>query len=218
AALQNFSQVEIDSGWQSLHVIPLVPDSRTKKVLFLHALEEFRHGELFDSLCTRLSPAYLSRPAFRRKPMLRGGGGPDALLDFMAGTYVGERDVNEDFRYYSQARVDPEIRAAFSSIMAEEQGHEEEADGYLVRFAGGDRRKVRLRIWKHSFLRLYRLYTGLLQELGEIPLSILLTGAYFVLGPFLYLPLKRRLFLPKEDQLAIMKAQITSLKTELNRE
>ena len=215
AALQDFSMIEIDSGWQSLQAIPSVADPTTKKMLFLHAMEEFDHGSRFDRLYGEISDSLPRRPVFRRERMLREGGGKEELLDFLAGAYVGERDVNEDFRYYMHAPIDPRIRAIFASILQEEEGHEGGALEHLERMAGGNRNRIRWLVRKHSLKRLYKLYIGMLQKLGELPLSIVLSAVYFLLGPFVFFPLRTRMLLPREEQLAILKRQVVDLRERL---
>lgn len=208
AALQEFSDTELDSGWQSLHALERVEDPRAKAVLFLHALEEFRHADMFAALLGSYSRAPLNHPVFARKAMLADAASRDGLLEFLAQVYVGESEINRDFVAYSRSGVDAPIRELFTRIKKDEEGPEEVGWDLMRRCGDRSAGELRWLVFKKRAAHAWRRYANATQSVGNLWLSVLLGVVYALVGPFAFLPLRARLALDPRSQLDILREQL----------
>lgn len=206
-ALQEFSDTELDSGWQCLLAMDAVQDPKVKADLFQHCLEEFFHAEMFFSLLVSLSDAPRKRPAFAREMLLRSQD-PDAFLAFLVQVYVGETEINRDFQAYGESGIEEPIRALFCRIKGDEEAHEEDSWKLLVRLAGNKFWKLRWYLFRAHALRAWRRYKGAMQTIGNLVLYLNLSAIYFLLGSLFFLPLRRRLHLESSEQLDILRIQL----------
>jgi len=208
AALQEFSDTELDSGWQSLYTLDRVSSPATKAELFQHSLEEFYHARMFADLLASYSNAPLNRVAFARECILRKDNSPDALLEFLAQVYVGESEINEDFLVYAEANLDLPIRELFQRIKKDEEGHEEVSWAMMLGYAGADAGRLRRLIFRKRLAHAWKRYVSFTQVLGNFMLSVQLTLVYFLIGaPFVAL-FRRRLVLSRQEQLEILRRQL----------
>jgi hypothetical protein len=206
-ALQDFSDTELDSGWQCLLAMEAIQDPKVKAKLFQHSLEEFFHAEMFASLLASLSSAPRKRHAFAREMLLRGRD-PDAFLAFLVQVYVGETEINRDFLTYAKAHIDAPIRSLFLRIQDDEEAHEEDSWNLLVRFAEGKLWKLRWYLLRAHVIRAWRRYKSVMQSFGNMMLWLNLSTIYFVFGSLFFLPLRRRLYLEDDEQLEILRMQL----------
>ena len=208
AALQEFSDTELDSGWQSLFALRKIADPKAKAELFRHCVDEFYHADLFANLLQQQARTPLNRSVFSREAILENQNSKSATLDFLAQVYVGESEINRDFLVYANTPIDPPIRQLFQSIKKDEEGHEEVSRDLLLRYADGNRWKLRLILWKKTIGHSYQRYVNFSQTLGGISLGIILTFIYFFVGFFFAPTLKNRLNLDREAQLNILRDQL----------
>ena len=206
AALQEFSQTELDSAWQSLYAYEFVNDPKLKAELFSHALEEFHHANLFSKLHDSYEKAPMDLPVIHREAVLTGKNRSE-LIDFLSYVHVGEREVNFDFKVYAAAKIDPKIRDLFVKVLKDEEHHQGDSLAMLMEASGGTRSEVRWALWKASGSRVYRQYVGLLSAFGKIPLAFVLSIIYFSVGWLAVGSIRRRLNSSYSDQLAIAKDQ-----------
>jgi rubrerythrin len=211
AALQEFSNTELDSGWQSLYALKHLKDPKAKAALFHHALEEFYHADLFSHLQSSYSDVPLNQPVFTREAVLVDGGDKNAMLDFLVEVYVGESEINRDFAKYAKAPVDESIRALFRQIKAEEEGHEDLSRELLLQYADGDEGKLRWLIFKKQLSFAYKRYERSVQGFGHFMLSLWLAIIYYAFGGFFFGLLRKRLRFSRENQAEILKEQARML-------
>lgn len=211
AALQEFSDTELDSGWQSIYALKHLNDPKAKAALFLHAVEEFYHADLFAHLQSSYADAPLNQPVFTREAVLENAEDRDAMLDFLVEVYVGEQEINGDFAVYAGAPVDKEIRELFLRIKKEEEGHEELSRELLLRFAGGDETRLSWLIFRKRLSFAYKRYARFMQNVGHVMLHVWLGIFYFTLGWFFFGMLRRRLRFDRAVQAEILREQAKQL-------
>jgi hypothetical protein len=210
AALQEFSDTELDSGWQSLYALERVEDPKAKAELFQHSLEEFYHADVFSRLLSSYANAPQNRPAFARTAILPGGNEREAMLEFLVQVYVGETEINQDFAVYSRTGVDEPIREVFARIKKDEEGHEEVSWDLMLRYAEGDSARLRWLILRKRFAHAWQRYVNFTQAVGNLMLWINLTAIYLFVGGFFFLTLRNRLGLDRDSQLEILRLQLQS--------
>lgn len=209
-ALQRFALIEKDSACQILGAVPLISDPEVKAGLFQHVLEEFHHADLFEDTCRKFSSAHLNQPVITRDILVADTDGkpsdPEALK-FFSYVHVGEREVNDDFSHYARAPLDKEITTVFKRVRADEAHHEKDSLELLRRFAGGNDRQVGSALFKSGWLRGWRAYANAMRAVGEVPLTILLSGLYYISGLFLAPAFRGRLRMGKTDQIELLRRQ-----------
>lgn len=209
-ALQEFSDTELDSGWQSLYTLEKIDDPKAKAELFQHSLEEFYHAEMFASLLQSYANAPRNRAAFAREAMLSDNADRAALLDFLAQVYVGEAEINRDFVVYANTNVDSPIRELFGRIKKDEEGHEEVSWDLMLRYADGKVWRLRWILLRKRLAHMWKRYVNATQAVGNLMLWTQLSLVYFLLGSFFFLTLRRRITLDRATQLDILRQQLLS--------
>jgi hypothetical protein len=208
AALQEFSDTELDSGWQSLYTLSKIDDPKTKAELFEHCLDEFYHADLFGNLLKSYASSPLNRPTFSREAILSSKIDKRAVLAFLVKVYVGESEINRDFVAYARAHVDEPIRQLFRQIKRDEEGHEEVSWDLMLRYADGKAWKLRWLIFRETLAHAYKRYVKASQAIGDFMLALMLSLIYFLAGLFVFGPLRKRLSLDRATQLEILREQI----------
>ena len=216
AALQEFANTELDSGWQSMYAMQFMPDPEVRGALFRHAMEEFYHSDCFLGLVQSYADAPLNTAVFSRQAIWNAAD-KDSILDFLVKVHVGEKEINEDFVEYARADLDVEIRRLFSLIKEDEEGHEDSSYKMLLQAAGGDRFQLKRRMWMQSVSNGYKRYKAWAQAMGEVSMGILLSGIYFLTGPFFTLSFRSRMALDRESQLQILREQTKTIVLEKNK-
>lgn len=208
-ALQGFAMTELDSGWQSLYAMDFIDDPKARAALFMHAMEEIEHSSLFNNLCRYYSEFPLETPIARRKVILNQAK-KDSILDFFCYMHVGESTVNEDFKLYSRAPIDPKIQNLFKKISKDEESHEKDSIEFIHKIANNNIWKIKRYVLFNQIGRAFRQFTLLSSKLGEAILSLLLSCIYFCFG-FIYLKTFRgRINLSQVEQFNILKKQISA--------
>lgn len=201
---QLFSSVELDSCWQLLQAIPHFKDKETQAQLFLNAVEELGHGQLFEDEAMRMSE---KRPAINmpgRVSVLPENPSVTDLQRFLLFFHMGESDVCEKFNALSKADIDPGLREVFRKISEEEVEHGSDSlelirrQGTLPPLA-----KMKLAItFEQKKNALIRFANSL-----HFPLTVILTIIYFVFGLFIFRRMGERFLLHREKQLTIFRDQ-----------
>jgi len=207
-----FSSVELDSCWQLLHAIPHFKDKETQAQLFLNALEELGHGQMFSDESQRLSekrPPIVMPP---RVPILPEKPGVTDLQRFLLFFHLGETAVYEKFRALSQARIDPGMKAVFRKISEDEEEHGSGSID-LMRKLGGLESLTRMKagiLIEQKMNSLVRFANSL-----HLPLTIILTVVYFTFGLFIFRRMRSRFLLAREKQLEIFHEQTSRFQSEI---
>jgi len=188
--LLRFGEIETDGGRDILRAAELTEDPLLRRLYLVHAIDEYRHGEMFrrrGSELMRTIPAGLN-PAFQANWLAPSGHGVDdlrvedepdeALLAFLhlaeksaAGRFTVYRDVLPD---------DPPTRAIFEEILHDETFHMNYTFTQLARVSPERHRR---RLWRARLSRLWKGYLRLATGLAGLFGALILTIQYFVLLP-----------------------------------
>lgn len=181
AALQKFSRVEYDSGWQALRVLPTQKDAELRAELFMTALEEFHHSALFKTLLSGYPPRKIdSNPS----PRLSIWDKEPDIQHFLAAQYIGETSVHSEFEIYEKAAGSPEVARTFHNICKDEEKHGRDAYDNLVAAIGSeDKAKDLIRNVRRAHD--WRAITTAMEPFGTVVSSVLLVALYLLFGLFL---------------------------------
>jgi rubrerythrin len=175
--IQAFEATEDDSAWQLLYAASRLSAPKMKAQLFLQALEETHHAEIFRSLYRQSSGHALQKTSVERRPLLR----PREPWKLFAYFAVGEKSAARRFRLIAEQLDDGPFRRSLVKILEEEEGHIEIA-GELVRMTGQtpeaiatELKSVRVRRACETWLRLGRHITSAISR-------ALMTGVFFLMG------------------------------------
>ncbi|MGZ3725278.1 MAG: ferritin-like domain-containing protein [Pseudobdellovibrio sp.] len=205
--IQKFSGVEYDSCWQLLTAIPQFDDAYTRSQLFMNALEELRHGQLFEAEFNRLSATRNAVEIAGRKSLLEKNPTEDDFRDFLMFFHVGEEDVCKKFKLLSQLPLEKSLRDVFTEIVNDEALHGSGSLELIRRRGVTDKeikRRSLLNWWGNKKDQVYRFFQKI-----DGPIFVCLTLVYFVFGMFLHKSLKKRFNLSRDEQLVILQKQIS---------
>jgi hypothetical protein len=187
--LLRFSQVEADSGWQLLQVLPQLENARSRAHFFHNALEEEHHAWLFAQLAQRYARFPLPLQRDGRLSLYVPG---EDLDQFRAYHAVAEKQAYDDFVAYAAAIRDPRVRDVFERIREDEEGHHEGAiDAWAA--AGEARGRVRSLLRRARIRRYYEAWLRGSRRLAALTSGLVLAFLYLAAGPFLAIPCRRRL-------------------------
>lgn len=206
--MAEFSQTELDSCWQSLRALPHVTDPGLKRGLFLHALEEARHYQLFRALAKK--SGFSEERHFQRNALVSRNPDPEELRAFFAYLHVGEKEVNSDLDVYANLPVDAEARSVFAQIREEEAGHAESSEEFLAKVGAGERGKMRWLLARTKLQRIGKLYGKLMQQVGHVFGLPLMALVYLLAGPIFFGSARRRFRLSAQEENEIFREQILS--------
>jgi hypothetical protein len=188
--LLRFGQTETDGGHDILRAAEMTPDPLLRRLYLKHAIDEYRHGEMFRRRGTDLLQTlpFGSAPAFQADWLAPGGHGLDDLQvegqsdnDLLAFLHLSEKAAASRFTIYRDVlRTDESTCAIFEEILQDEVFHM----GYtLTQLARISPEHHRGHLWRARFSRLWKGYLRLATALAGVFGGILLTIQYFVLLP-----------------------------------
>jgi hypothetical protein len=214
-ALQEFALTELDSAWQSLYAMDFIPDPKLRAMLFHHALDEYKHYDVFNNLAREFRQKPSAQSLVKRlalwKPSEKNG-----PLNFFSYIHAGECQVNADFAAYSRSNIDENIRIAFTRIMEDEAHHEAGFRKEVFPRLSGSWRAVRRSVLWFRCKRTYGEYVKLMESVGEVPFAVAMTLLYFVGGLFASPICRQRFLLSPESQLKMVVAQREHVKGEIS--
>jgi hypothetical protein len=208
SALQRFSVVEKDSGLQLYRCIDLIDDPKIKAELFQHVLEEFNHSDLFEELSKSYSNSYLYTPVLPKEYIFKSNASRKEILEFYAYAHVGEEEVNKDFYFFAKSNFDKRIRNVFNRIAGDEARHTVGTDDILIKLCKVQKINHSFLVLKSKTIRLYKQFATYSQSFGHIPLTFFLTLIYFILGPLIFIFIRKRFTLDNQQQFRIFKEQL----------
>lgn len=196
--LLRFGQTETDGGHDILRAAEMTPDSLLRRLYLKHAIDEYRHGELFRergmALLHTLPAA--SASTFRADWLAPGGHGLDDLdvagesdNDLLAFLHLSEKAAASRFTVYRDVlRSDGPTCAIFEEILQDEVFHM----GYtLTQLARISPEHHRRHLWRARLSRLWKGYLRIATALAGVIGTLLLTVQYFVLLPLFAFLAKR---------------------------
>jgi len=178
--LERFSATEADSAWHFLDALSHVDQPRIRARLFCNALEETHHAALFAAAARDHAQAPVRVPIRERVAIFDPMKG---LQHFYAFVYVGEKDVYDQFDAYATAFDAGSIRAIFSRLKQEEDGHMQFAE---QRLASIDRRSsaVSRQVRAIRRRRLLESWARGWSRVLDLAATLVLSATYFAVGPF----------------------------------
>ena len=196
--LLQFGQTETDGGHDILRAAEMTPDPLLRRLYLKHAIDEYRHGEMFRRRGTALLHALPSKSesAFQADWLAPGGHGLDDLQvegesdnDLLAFLHLSEKAAASRFTIYRDVlRSDGPTCAIFDEILQDEVFHM----GYtLTQLARVSPEHHRRHLWRARLSRLWKGYLRIATALAGVMGGLLLTIQYFVLLPPFALLAKR---------------------------
>lgn len=188
--LFRFAETETDGGRDILRAAEVTTDPLLRRLYLEHAIDEFRHGVLFDHRAAALLKASSSgtNPRFQGAWLAPGGHGLDDLQvdgesdgDMLAFLHLSEKAAASRFTVYRDVmQHDPSTRAIFEEILHDETFH---MNYTLMQLARIEPEGHKRHLWRARFSRLWKAYLRLATGFAGILGSMLLTVQYFVLLP-----------------------------------
>ena len=196
--LLRFGQTETDGGHDILRAAEMTPDPLLRRLYLKHAIDEYRHGELFRrrgmDLLHKLPAA--SESTLQVDWLAPGGHGLDDLQvegesdnDLLAFLHLSEKAAASRFTVYRDVlRSDGPTCAIFEEILQDEVFHM----GYtLTQLARVSPEHHRRHLWRARLSRLWKGYLRIATAFASVIGGLLLTVQYFVLLPPFALLAKR---------------------------
>ena len=182
-----FSETEADGARDITRAAELTADPTLRLLYLRHAEDEQRHADLFrrrgrellDPSSGRVFEANWLSPGERGLDGIDAGSqGDDALLAFL---YLSERAAAGRFVVYEQVLDhDPQTRAMFARILADEEFHMTYTRKQLARLSP---RKQGVRLWQARAGRLWKAYLRVATALASLLGTVMLAFEYFVILP-----------------------------------
>lgn len=138
--LSAFARAEHGSALDMLAAIEPTDRPDLRRKFFLHAMDEWRHADLFRRRAAALGPPSADEAGREEAGLLVDHGivGGRTLYerlgptDFLAFVYVAEADAVEQFKVYLDHQLpDPETRATFERLLKDELFHVSYSHGEL---------------------------------------------------------------------------------------
>ena len=193
--LLRFGQTETDGGRDILRAAEMTPDPLLRRLYLKHAIDEYRHGEMFRRRGTDLlhTLASKSEPTFQADWFAPGGHGLDDLnvedesdKELLAFLHLSEKAAASRFTVYRDVlRSDTPTCAIFDEILHDEVFHMSYTLTQLARISPQHHRR---HIWRARLSRLWKGYLRIATALAGAMGALLLIVQYFVfLPPFAWL-------------------------------
>lgn len=214
-----FAQTELDSAWQSLFAFDRVADPEIRGMLLNHAIEELYHSDLFSALAKKKSVGLPVLPLTRREPLLelRTPLKKDAV-EFLAYLSIGESEIRHDFALYEGALNDADMRQLFHKIRIDEEHHADDSTQALEQLTRANGMSLRWLRLRHLASLAYKRYLQIVNKIGVIPMTLLLSLSYFIFVPIFLTQARRRLRMSPKEQLALFRQQKDELDRRLARD
>lgn len=188
--LLRFGQTETDGGHDILRAAEMTPDPLLRRLYLKHAIDEYRHGELFRRRGTDLLHTLPSKSesAFQADWLAPGGHGLDDLQvedesdkDLLAFLHLSEKAAASRFTIYRDVlRSDEPTCAVFEDILHDEVFH---MSYTLTQLARVSPQHHRHHIWRARLSRLWKGYLRIATALAGSMGTLFLIVQYFILLP-----------------------------------
>ncbi len=196
--LLRFGQTETDGGHDILRAAEMTSDPLLRRLYLEHAIDEYRHGELFRRRGTALLHTLPSKPepAFQADWLAPGGHGLDDLHvedesdnDLLAFLHLSEKAAASRFTVYRDVlRNDGPTCAVFEEILHDEVFHMSYTLTQLARVSPQHHRR---HLWRARLGRLWKGYLRIATVLAGAMGTFFLIVQYFILLPPFVLLAKR---------------------------
>lgn len=188
--LLRFGETETDGGRDLVRASELTPDSLLRRLYLEHAIDEHRHGVMFQRRGSEIlcSLPVSSKPGFQADWLAPSGHGvddlrvdeepDDALLAFL---HLSEKTAARRFSVYRDVlQDDPLTRAIFVEILRDEVFH---MNYTLTQLARVSPQHHGWRLGRERLTRLWKGYLRMAAALAGMIGRLILTLQYFILFP-----------------------------------
>ncbi len=184
----SFSQTEYDSAWQLENALLKHTSSSMKRELLEHHLEEMNHGKWFYQLAETYKQESSKKKAVgRRLDLFRND-----LKTFYSDCYVGEIMATKQFENLRKRFSEEKVENLINRILEDESGHDSLMEAALSKLGLSETDIERLeKRAKYRFFKRYYMYLG--KKVASHISSLILGICYFLIGPFVFLQIKRRI-------------------------
>lgn len=198
--MAEFSHTEAGSSLDMMDAAEETPSAHLRKKFFRHALDEFRHSRLFAERSLALSSdnhaaTVLEDAEFAASHGIRGEASLYSRLgetEFLAFVWLHEQQGARQFAIYSDLmKQDAVSSGMFAEICSDEKFHvdysRQELDGVTARANGASEvkaaiRRLRLRGFRESFLRMSRSFGDIMASLWLLLIYLLVIGPFSLLA------------------------------------
>ena len=183
--IRAFEATEDDSAWQLLYACGRIENPKVKAQLFMQAMEEMHHAEVFRGLYEESSGSKLRKMSVPRKAIFQEG----AAWKLFAYCAVGEASAARRFQHIADGLPAGPFQSSLRKILKEEEGHVELAAD-LGSLTGKTDGEIKRELARVKLVRAWESWLRLGRNLTNFMSRSLLSITYFGMGWWLK---------PKED-------------------
>ncbi len=209
-ALRRFATVERDSGFRFLQYTSHMQNPASQAKMFAHAVEEFHHADLFDDQVRRLDAGHAPVIIQDRQFVITESSSPKDVAEAYGYAHIGETLINRNFAAYNNRWMPRELGNLFDRISRDEQRHAELTDDLLLEMVQEDQKQYRSIVRRAYWRRQLEEYSRFASKFGEVYLNLVLLATYFLVGSLTTRTLRKRLEMPRTEQLAVFRDQLVS--------
>ncbi len=202
-SIHRFSLVEYDSCWQLLNAISNTTNPQVRAHLFLNAVEELKHGQLFEQTLNSLSDQRIVIEIPARRPIVMN---QSEFENFLIYFHIGETLVYKKFEWLSDICNEP-LKSVLKKISSDERKHGPSMFN-LLEETNFSKSHAKFLFFKNKLFRLSKILIDSLKKFDH-PIYFILGLIYYIAGLFVYRSLKLRFYLDRNEQLKIFEDQIT---------
>ena len=188
-AIRGFQATEADGVWHLQRGLRKIDDTRHRAILFTHSLEEEAHAEEFASVYNHYSDRVMTPATYEREDLY---GRHEPLWKLFAFVHVGEEDATHRFRYIEQTLEKGRLKSSLGRICDDEEGHVDLTHRMLVEMGATDK-EIKTEVRRVRWNRLWEHWMRLGKRVIDSFATVLLSIAYFTMGPFMFLFARKKL-------------------------
>ena len=188
-AIRAFQATEADGVWHLHRGLRRLDDPKLKAILFAHSLEEESHAEEFAHTYGEYSDRVMTPASYERKDLYQEY---DAPWKIFAYVHVGETDATDRFRYIHRSLKGGALKQSLGKIVTDEEGHVDLTHRMLIKMGASDS-DIKNEVLRVRLLRLWEQWLRTGKRLVDSLATLLLSIAYYLMGPFLFLMARKKL-------------------------
>lgn len=188
-AIRGFQATEADGVWHLHRGLRRLDDPKLKAILFTHSLEEECHAEEFAATYNEYGDRVMTPAAYERKDLY---GDYEPPWKIFAYVHVGEVDATDRFRYIEKSLKKGALKQSLGKIVEDEEGHVDLTHKMLVKMGATDS-DIKNEVLRVRLGRLWEQWLRTGKRLVDSLATLLLSIAYYMMGPFLFLLARRKL-------------------------
>ncbi len=188
-AIRGFQATEADGVWHLHRSIARIDDPKIRALLFTHSLEEESHAEEFAYTYQLYTDHKLPPATYEREDLAKAG---VPIWKALAYVHVGEEDATERFAYIASSLGDEPLQRSLAKIVEDEEGHVDSTE-HLLRDLGAQPNEMKSEYRRVRIVRAWEAWLRNGKRVVDTVATGLLSVAYFVLAPWVFLAARRRM-------------------------